>query len=66
MVFELALFNNDVIKRAKSGPVMSHRQQIFSYLSQFVDSKNDSKRETYADYRLREQISHLHKGDSVA
>ena len=33
VMFELALFNQGVIKRAKSGPVMSHRQAIFIYLS---------------------------------
>ena len=33
VMFELALFNKDVIKRAKSGPVMSHRVSIFSYLN---------------------------------
>ena len=32
VMFEMALFNKDVIKRAKSGPVMNHRQAIFSYL----------------------------------
>ena len=37
VMFELALFNKSVIRRAKSGPVMSHRQAIFSYLSQFLD-----------------------------
>ena len=29
VMFEMSLFNEEVIKRAKSGPVMSHRQAIF-------------------------------------
>ena len=72
VMFELALFNKDVIKKAKSGPVMSHRQSIFSYLNQFIDtqqSKNHaneaSNRETYADFKLREQLAHLFKHDKT-
>ena len=38
-MFELALFNQDVIKRAKSGPVMSHRRAIFAYLKQFLHAQ---------------------------
>ena len=67
-MFELALFNKDVIKQAKSGPVMSHRQAIFTYLSQFIDTAQanpDNKQlsETLAEYRLKEQLSNKFKGD---
>lgn len=64
VMFELALFNKDVIMRTKSGPVITHRGSIFAYLNQFIDlpqsaNANSSPdvaavRETYADYRLRE------------
>ena len=56
VMFELALFNQEVIKRAKSGPVMSHRQAIFTYLRQFLNDQlgeEISKRESLADYKLR-------------
>ena len=68
VMFEMSLFNEEVIKRAKSGPVMSHRQAIFQYLRQFVDStrasdsSNDGdgkaviSTESSSDYKLREQL----------
>ena len=62
-MFELALFNKSVIKRAKSGPVMSHRQAIFTYLSQFLqDDKGNqasggTRMETLAEYKLKAQFA---------
>jgi len=56
VMFELALFNKEVIRRAKSGPVMGRRQAIFKYLSQFLGQDPHSvasKRETCADFNLR-------------
>ena len=76
VMFELALFNKDVIKRAKSGPVMSQRQSIFQYLNQFIDTQvpqssqsqgqnsvSVAPRETYADFKLREQLANTFRGN---
>ena len=75
VMFELALFNQDVIKRAKSGPVMSHRQAIFQYLNQFINvtepgsSSEESKvthRESLAEYKLKCQLANIHKSEDIA
>ena len=62
VMFELVLFNQSVIKKAKSGPIMAHGKQLYNYFEQFASSAQQAEdgasvlREGYALYQAGQQF----------